>query len=308
MMILQVSGRTDICALYPKWFINRLKEGYVLVRNPYNKQQVSYINISKDVVDCIAFCTKNPQKIIPYLKMIDELGYKYYFMITITSYDQDIEPGLPPKLSIIKSFINLSNLIGKDRIIWRYDPILLNKRYDIECHLKMFEKMCQLLFKYTNIVIISYLDIYKNIIGKFNELSEEEIIYLSKHLGAIAAKYNLQIQTCSEKYDLEKYGIIKGSCLDKQYIEKLLGYSLEIKNNRNRSNCLCLASIDIGAYSSCDHGCIYCYACNHKIVKKNMLMHNENSPLLLGELNDDDQIIKRTVTSNKKRQLQLNIF
>ena len=123
-MILQVSGRTDICALYPKWFINRLKEGYVLVRNPYNKQQVSYINISKDVVDCIAFCTKNPQKIIPYLKMIDELGYKYYFMITITSYDQDIEPGLPPKLSIIKSFINLSNLIGKDRIIWRYDPIL----------------------------------------------------------------------------------------------------------------------------------------------------------------------------------------
>ncbi len=84
--------------------------------------------------------------------------------------------------------------------------------------------------------------------------------------------------------------------------------SLEIKNNRNRSNCLCLASIDIGAYSSCDHGCTYCYACNHKIVKKNMLMHNENSPLLLGELNDDDQIIKRTVTSNKKRQLQLNIF
>ncbi|WP_285946364.1 DUF1848 family protein [Thomasclavelia cocleata] len=80
-MILQVSGRTDICALYPKWFINRLKEGYVLVRNPYNKQQVSHINISKDVVDCIAFCTKNPQKIIPYLKMIDELGYKYYFMI-----------------------------------------------------------------------------------------------------------------------------------------------------------------------------------------------------------------------------------
>ena len=111
------------------------------------------------------------------------------------------------------------------------------------------------------------------------------------------------ISWCSEKYDLEKYGIIKGSCLDKQYIEKLLGYSLEIKNNRNRSNCLCLASIDIGAYSSCDHGCIYCYACNHKIVKKNMLMHNENSPLLLGELNDDDQIIKRTVTSNKKRQL-----
>ncbi|MFQ8706533.1 MAG: DUF1848 domain-containing protein [Thomasclavelia sp.] len=307
-MILQVSGRTDICALYPKWFINRLKEGYVLVRNPYNKQQVSYINIDRDVVDCIAFCTKNPSKIIPYLKTIDKLGYKYYFMVTITPYDHDIEPGLPPKLNIMKSFINLSNLIGKERVIWRYDPILLNKRYDLEFHLKMFEKMCQLLFKYTNIVIISYLDIYKNIIGKFSELNDEDINYLSKHLGLIATKYNLQIQTCSEKYNLEKYGIVKGSCIDKQYVEKLLGYSLEINNNQNRSNCSCIASIDIGAYSSCNHGCTYCYACNHNIVKKNMLDHNENSPMLLGTLCDSDKVIKRVVSSNKKRQLQLNIF
>lgn len=128
--------------------------------------------------------------------------------------------------------------------------------------------MCQLLFKYTNIVIISYLDIYKNIIGKFSELNDEDINYLSKHLGLIATKYNLQIQTCSEKYNLEKYGIVKGSCIDKQYVEKLLGYSLEINNNQNRSNCSCIASIDIGAYSSCNHGCTYCYACNHNIVKK----------------------------------------
>lgn len=307
-MILQVSGRTDICALYPKWFINRLKEGYVLVRNPYNEQIVSNINISKDVVDCIAFCTKNPLKMIPYLKIIDELGYNYYFMITITPYDHDIEPGLPPKLDIIKSFIRLSNIIGKNRVIWRYDPIFLNKRYDIEFHIKMFEKMCQLLFNYTNIVIISFLDIYKNIVGKFNELSDKQIDYLSKHLGMIAAKYNLRIQSCSEKYHLDKYGIVKGSCLDKQYIEELIGYPLEIKTNQNRSNCSCLASIDIGAYSCCNHGCTYCYACNHQMVKKNMSMHNENSPMLLGDLCDTDKVVERVVSSNKNRQLQLNIF
>lgn len=306
-MILQVSGRTDICALYPRWFINRLKEGYVLVRNPYNQQQVSYVKISKDVVDCIAFCTKDPKNIMPYLKIIDQLGYKYYFMVTVTPYDRDIEPGLRSKLEIIKTFIDLSNKIGKDKIIWRYDPILLNDRYNQEFHLKMFEKMCQLLYRYTNTVIISFLDIYKNIIGKFNELGDEEVYYLAKHLGVIATKYNLHIQTCSEKYHLEQYGIDKGSCIDKAYIEKLIGYPLKIKNNQNRVNCSCLASIDIGAYSCCNHGCTYCYACNHDMVKQNMSLHDDNSLMLLGNLKDSDKVTKRIVASNKVRQLQLDI-
>ena len=306
-MILQVSGRTDICALYPKWVVNRLKAGYVLVRNPYHHQQVSQIKISKDVVDCIAFCTKDPQNIMPYLKIIDQLGYKYYFMITITPYDYDIEPGLRPKLEIIKTFISLSNKIGKDKIIWRYDPILLNERYNKEFHLTMFEKMCQLLHQYTNIVIISFLDIYKNIIGKFNELSDDEVYFLAKHLGVIAAKYGLRIQTCSEKYHLEQYGIAKGSCIDKTYIEKLIGYSLKIKPNQNRANCSCLASIDIGAYSCCNHGCTYCYACNHSIVDQNIKQHVENSLMLIGNLKNDDKVTERIVTSNKDRQLQLDI-
>ena len=280
-MILQVSGRTDICALYPQWFVNRLKAGYVLVRNPYHHQQVSQIKISKDVVDCIAFCTKDPQNIMPYLKIIDQLGYKYYFMITITPYDYDIEPGLRPKLEIIKTFISLSNKIGKDKI--------------------MFEKMCQLLHLYTNTVIISFLDIYKNIIGKFNELKDDEVYYLAKHLGVIAAKYGLHIQTCSEKYHLEQYGIAKGSCIDKTYIEKLIGYSLKIKPNQNRANCSCLASIDIGAYSCCSHGC------NHPIVDQNIKQHDEDSLMLIGNLKNDDKVTERIVASNKDRQLQLDI-
>lgn len=306
-MILQVSGRSDICALYPRWFIQRLKEGYVLVRNPYHNQQVSNVKITKDVVDCIAFCTKDPRNIMPYLKTIDRLGYKYYFMVTITPYDRDLEPGLRSKLEIIKTFIDLSNKIGKDRVIWRYDPILLNKRYNKVFHLEMFEKMCRLLYRYTDIVIISFLDIYKNIIGKFVELSDDDIYYLAKHLGIIATKYNLHIQTCSEKYHLEQYGIAKGSCLDKAYIEKLVGYPLKIKTNQNRANCSCLASIDIGAYSCCNHGCTYCYACNHDMVKYNMRLHDDNSPMLLGNLKDGDRVTNRVVASNKVRQLQLDI-
>ena len=231
-MILQVSGRTDICALYPKWFVNRLKAGYVLVRNPYNNQQVSYVEINQDVVDCIAFCTKDPKAIMPYLKEIEQMGYHYFFMVTITPYDKDIEPNVRLKLEIIKTFIELSNLIGKNRIIWRYDPILLNERYTIKFHLQMFEKMCQLLYKYTNTVIISFLDIYKNIVNKFNGLSDEDVYLLADNLGRIAKKYHLEIKTCSEKYHLEQYGIKKGSCLEKSYIEDLIGYSLLEKTLR----------------------------------------------------------------------------
>lgn len=306
-MILQVSGRTDICALYPKWFVNRLKEGYVLVRNPYNDHQVSYVDISNDVVDCISFCTKDPKPIMPYLKQIEQMGYCYYFMVTITPYDYDIEPGLRAKLEIIKSFIALSKQIGKNRVIWRYDPILLNERYTKEFHYQMFSKMCQLMHEYTSTVIISFLDIYKNIEGKFNELGDRDIRDLAKQLGMIAKKYNLKIQTCSEKYHLEEYGIDKGSCIDKAYIEKLIGSSLEIKQNKNRTNCGCIANIDIGAYSCCNHGCLYCYACNHQIVAKNMATHDETSPMLLGNLTDEDKVTRRAVSSNKVRQIKLDI-
>lgn len=306
-MILQVSGRTDICALYPQWFINRLKEGYVLVRNPYNEQQVSYVEIASDIVDCIAFCTKDPRAMIPYLKQIEDMKYNYYFMVTITPYDHDIEPGLRPKLEIIKTFITLSQRIGKERIIWRYDPILLNKRYTKDFHLQMFTKMCQLLSKYTDTVIISFLDIYKNIMGRFNELSDEDVHELAKDLGVIAKSYGLHIKTCSEKYHLEHFGIAKGSCLDKNYIEDLIGCSLEINQNQNRANCTCVASIDIGAYSCCNHGCLYCYACNHQLVAGNMAEHDENSPMLLGNLTSEDKVTKRLVKSNKARQIKLDI-
>lgn len=306
-MILQVSGRSDICALYPKWLINRLKEGFVLVRNPYNEHLVSYVELSPDIVDCISFCTKDPKAIMPYLKEIDAMHYQYFFMVTITPYDIDLEPGLRPKLDIMKSFIELSKQLGKERVIWRYDPILLTERYNKKFHEEMFEKMARLLSPYTNTVIISFIDIYKNIVGKFNELSDSDIKELAHKFGIIANKYNLRIQTCSEKYHLEEYGITKGSCLNREYVEKLVGYSLNLKHNSNREYCGCLASVEIGAYSCCNHGCKYCYACNHQMVAKNMSLHDESSPMLIGHISNDDKIVKRKVASNKIRQIKFNI-
>lgn len=305
-MLLQVSSRCDICAMYPKWLFNRLKEGYVLVRNPYNNQLVSHVDISPDVVDCICFLTKDPKPIMPYLKTIKQMGYQYYFMVTITPYDQDIEPNLRAKLEIMKTFVSLSKMIGKKRVIWRYDPILLNKRYTTEFHYQMFEKMCRILAKYTDIVIISFIDIYKNIAGKFNEIDEDDVLKIAQQFGKIAKKYQIKIQTCSEKYHLEQFGINHGSCIDKEYLESLLKTTLNIKTNTNRKHCHCLASIDIGAYNSCIHGCKYCYACTSNQVYKNIGLHDENSPLLIGHLTDEDKVVKRKVCSNQERQLQFD--
>ena len=136
-MIISASRRTDIPAFYSDWFFNRIKEGYVLVRNPMNAHQISKISLSADVIDCIVFWTKNPR---PMINRLDELkDYNYYFQFTLNSYAKDIEPNVPSKdKEIIKSFRELSEKIGKDRVVWRYDPILINDNYSVDHHIKYF--------------------------------------------------------------------------------------------------------------------------------------------------------------------------
>ena len=123
-MILNISGRTDIVAFYTKWFMNRYKEGYVDVRNPFNNKLVSRINFRN--VDAILFCTKNP---IPILKEIPKIKKPIIFHVTLTPYKEDIEPNVPDKKQIIEAIKKISDIIGKDKIIVRYDPIFLNDKY-----------------------------------------------------------------------------------------------------------------------------------------------------------------------------------
>ena len=141
-MIISASRRTDIPALYPQWFVNRLLAGEVLVPNPYNRKKVARIRLSPDVVDCFVFWTKNPEPMLPYLKMIDMLDYQYYFEMTITDYGKDVEPNLPSTEDSIASFILLSERLGKERIDFRFDPIILNEKYSLSYHLEKFDMMC----------------------------------------------------------------------------------------------------------------------------------------------------------------------
>lgn len=297
-MIISVSRRTDIPAFYSDWFFTRLKEGYVYVRNPINKNQISKISLKPRDVDCFVFWSKNPASF--QRRLVELQSYKYYFQFSINSYDTDLEPYVPRKKGIINNFIDLSKKIGKEKVIWRYDPILLSKKYTLDYHIKYFESIAKLVSPHTEKSVISFVDIYKKCKRNLKntdvrELNEEEIIDISKRLNAISDKYNLKLETCAENFDLDSIGVKHGRCIDNELIERILGKKIKTAKDRNqRKSCGCIESVDIGAYNTCKHGCLYCYAnFNSEMVDENYISHSSSSPLLFGIVRDKDIIKER---------------
>jgi len=309
-MIISASRRTDIPAFYSEWLFNRINEGYLMVRNPMNIHQVSKINLSPEVVDCIVFWTKNPK---PMLRRMPELSnYKYYFQFTLNSYDKSIEPNVPEKKNLISVFKELSNMIGKEKVIWRYDPILLTDIFNMDYHIKWFEVLAEKLSGYTHICVISFVDLYKkterNLKGiNLLPLNKDVMNEIAFNLSFIASKYNIRIESCSEDIDLDKYNIKHGKCIDDELISRIIGSRLFSEKDPNqRLSCGCIKSIDIGAYNTCRHNCLYCYAnFNRGVVLKNTQLHNVKSPLLYGELNENDKVSIRAVSSDIDNQMSL---
>ncbi|MCF0105534.1 MAG: DUF1848 domain-containing protein [Holdemanella sp.] len=293
-MIIQTGQRTDIPAFYSRWFINRLKEGYVLVRNPYNPKQITKYLLNENVVDCFIFCTKNPRNMLPYLAYLKP--YKQLWFVTITPYGKDIEPNIVDKRKVFQDFIYLSNTIGKSNVIWRYDPIFINDTYTVDKHIHYFETMVKILYAYTDVVVISFVDLYKKVKRNFPELKEvsaQDKLRLVKAFVCIGKQYNLTIKTCGEGHDFDAYGIDSSGCMSKDVILNVLGphYKLEKKSSIRPGVCDCFMGNDIGAYDSCMHLCRYCYANTSKEkVMQNYLNHDENSPLLIGHIEDGDVI------------------
>jgi DNA repair photolyase len=263
-MILSASRRTDIPAFHSKWFLDSLRKGEFCVVNPYNKHIIRKVEISPGKVDCIVFWTKNPE---PLLNRLDELRmYNYYFLFTLNPYDNRIEKSVPQKDHIIEIFRKLSESAGKEKVIWRYDPLLVSDYIDIDYHIKSFGKIAEKLAGYTGRCIISFLDIYRKNAGILKKESirtvfGEEIEKFCASIARIAPAFNITLQSCAEKYDLDRFGIIHGKCIDEKIIEKISGQKVEaIKDKRQRPECRCIESVDIGEYNTCGHNCIYCYA------------------------------------------------
>lgn len=290
-MILFVSGRTDIPAFYSNWFINRVKAGFVDVRNPFNQKLVSRIYFSD--VDLIMFCSKNPLPMINKLKM---LKVPVLFHVTITSYGKDVEPNIPDKRLIIEGVKKLSLVLGIDNVVVRYDPIFLSDKYNVDYHIKAFDKLCKNLNGYVNKIIVSFMDEYKNVrsnknILKYRAFTREDYKKIGEAFSKSAYDNGMSVQTCFEDEDLTQYGFVKGECLSHELAYILTGKKFKSSNVRKEKKCECVQMVDIGDYNSCMHMCKYCYAnYDEKAVSSNFERHDDNSSLLIGSIQRDDVI------------------
>ena len=292
-MIINTGQRTDIPAFYADWFVNRLKAGFVLVRNPYNPRSVTRYRLSPEVVDLIGFCTKNPAPMLPHMDLLRPYGQFWY--VTITPYGKEIEPGVPDKREVLDSFRRLSDIVGPDRMGWRYDPVFISGEYPAERHIRAFEYMAQTLSGYTRTAVISFVDLYEKTKRNFPEVrpvTAEQRLLLGKAFAEIAGQYGMTLRPCGEGDELARFGADCSGCMTVAMYEQALGRRLKVpKTAPARKECACYLGGDIGAYNTCGHLCRYCYAnYDAATVRKNLAAHDPESPLLIGRLEPGDQV------------------
>jgi len=305
-----VSRRTDIPAFYTDWFFNRLKQGFVYVRNPMNYRQVSEVELNPGVIDCIVFWTKDPTNILTKLELLSD--YHFYFQITVNVYDQRIERNVPDKNRVVPAFRALSETIGRERTIWRYDPIILTDGMDMESHCRNFELLSAKLEGYTGQCIISFVDLYRKTLRNMSGITylpidNDMMKTMGERLVQIGQRHGIALKACSEQTDLSSVGIQHASCIDGELISRITGKPVDAKKDKNqRAICGCIESIDIGAYNTCRHGCLYCYAnYSDSTVKNNLLKHDPGSPMLIGNLEPEDTVKKRKMVSLVSNQIEM---
>lgn len=301
-MILSVSRRTDIPWFYSQWFYERVREGYVLVRNPFYAHQVSRVPIRPDVVDCMVFWTKNPIPMMDELEILEP--YPYYFQFTLTGYGRDVEPRLPDKRKVlIPAFQKLAKKLGPDRMVWRYDPVFINSRYTVSYHLKAFGEITRALEGCTDQVVISFLDFYRGMEKSMGELGaalpgRTEMGELAGEMSRMAAEAGMRTASCAEAFDLSAWGVHKGACIDRERISRILGCEIKGKKDPGqRTECGCMESIEIGSYKTCPGGCRYCYA--GPFQKEGMKDWNAMEPILGRKIGTEDQVRDRKAVSLK---------
>ena len=292
-MIISASRRTDIPAFHSEWLMNRLRAGYCLVRNPMYDPLVYRIDLTRRNVDALVFVTKNPAPMIPHLKEIGSMGHMYMFEVTITPYGKDLEPRVPSKADVAESFREISDRIGPDRCLWRYDPILMNRYIDVDYHRRKFELLCKELEGYTRRCIFSFVEIHPKLAGKedlFRSVTHSEMDALAQALKPIADRYGIELTYCCPHYDLTKWGIEPRGCIDSRQMRRL-DVPFEEMTTPLRDGCRCVKNIDIGAYDTCPHDCVYCYANRAKGDARGSRVYDPESEILYGTISESDQIV-----------------
>ena len=310
-MIIQTGNRTDIPAFYSAWLANRLKEGFVLVRNPFNYAQVTHYRLDPAVVDLMVFCTKNPKPMLGQMELLKP--YRQYWFVTITPYGKDIEPNVPQKESVMDSFRQLSQIVGAKNMCWRYDPILLNEAWTPGHHLEAFTRMCERLEGSTHTCVISFIDLYEKVKRNFPEAKPVPFdvqLSLTGKMVKIAAEHDMIVKPCGEDVRLSETGADCSGCMTQKVFEEAIGENLILPPNPgNRRECACYITGDIGAYNSCGHLCRYCYAnADRAAVAQAMRLHDPESPLLIGHPGPEDIIREAEQESWIDPQMRLVFF
>lgn len=292
-MIINTGQRTDIPAFYSEWFANRLKKGFVCVRNPYNLNRVSRYRLDPSVVDVIGFCTKNPAPMFPYMGLLKNYGQCWF--VTITPYGRDIEPNVPDKHKLLEDFQKVSKTVGIKSVGWRYDPIFISEKYTSDYHLHAFEQIASTLDGYTKTVVISFIDLYPKVRKNFpeaQEVTKEMRLLLGRRMIEIAAAHGMTVKPCAEGDELAAFGADCGGCMRISDYEKAIGKQLNAPKRKGaRAECACYLSCDIGAYNTCRHLCRYCYAnAEAGKVLANSRRHDPASPFLIGNYMEGDEI------------------
>lgn len=293
--LISASRRTDIPAFYGRWFMNRARAGFCAVPNPFNNKQISRVEIEPQN-SLIVFWTRWAAPFLDATDELQRLGYRFYFQYTLVNYPTDIDPKSPRFDKAIAAFRQLSDRIGPNRVIWRYDPILLSNVTNQDFHLENFTRIAQRLDGATHRVVISILDPYDRAAGRLSRLGEakpefryrpyepERDELLLRQLARIARDQGLRVESCAEDIDLTTVGIDPGKCIDDHLIQQVFGIVASHKKDKGQRNaCGCVESRDIGMYDSCLFGCAYCYATrSFATARTNHADHDPNSQSLIG--------------------------
>jgi hypothetical protein len=295
-MIISASRRTDIPAFYAEWLINRLRAGFCTVPNPFNPSQVARVSLLPEDVEVIVFWTRQPRPLFPYLAELDQRGYRYYFQYTLLDNPRPIDPACPPAEAAVLTFRELAARIGPEKVIWRYDPVVLTERNGPAFHLEAYRRIASALHGATRRCVISLMDSYPKARRRLDVLtaqgyrlldpqeSAQAIRELVPALVRAAGEHGMQIFSCAEPIDLQRYGVCPGKCVDAGYIREVFGLQVSSrKDPSQRPACGCAVSKDIGMYDTCLFGCQYCYATqSFDRARRRHARHDPRSPSLVG--------------------------
>lgn len=299
-LIISASRSTDIPAFHMKWFMDRLRKGYLKWVNPFSRKE-QYVSLVNAKV--IVFWSKNPRPLFDHLDEIERKGIRFYVQYTLNDYEREgYEPGLPSLEKRIGTFRDLSGRIGREKVIWRFDPLLLMDKVTVEDLTGKIERIGSRIHPYTEKLVFSFVDIgnYRKVLNNLKRLDiqcrEFDIGQMEEMAGAIAklcGQWGIKCATCGEKIDLEGFGISHNKCIDDELISRIapddaglrvfIGSRKGRKDRGQRIECRCIPSKDIGSYDTCPHRCVYCYAnTSEDIVMKNAARVKIGSESLIG--------------------------